>query len=580
AVLFCVPFVCASLPSLNDTCIQILDATNCPSCSTRTLWDIILSCGLTLFACTWTATHMNIPGMDEGVLSVGSRRLFIMVVALISPELIITWATRQFFSARNTAKDFNDGISTRAETYGNNRDISDRTAILLSDIGVNSSAPRLVKFPGRRSTRRFSGDDRYMSESIAASLNDTPLVGANAGTSAPRPAEFQERRPTRGFFGDDRDISEFTEANGSFESNAPSPAEIQEWRMTRGITGDNPHVAESIAATLLSDISEASGRSSAPRLVEFQGWTTTHGFFAWMGGFMLYVDGKPRATLNPFELLEFVRKGLVDMPVITEAEIEDRSKGDGLSKGIAILQLAWFVAQLIARYIQNLPITLLEIDTLAVAALTCISYGLWWKKPKDVGYPYIVHLKETATLPHQLAYENETLHIGGTPLHRQIRYFISYPFISLMGILVIISPRAARSRRVPSLGGYSRDMDRGSSTGLAGETVLLIGCFSGMVFGGIHCLGWNYFLQRHAELILWRATSLGIICAPVVISLNTLSYMRRERLGIFGFAPGLIASYIYIVARLTLFALMMLSLRSLPTGVYDTVAWTTFIPHL
>lgn len=124
-----------------------------------------------------------------------------------------------------------------------------------------------------------------------------------------------------------------------------------------------------------------------------------------MGGFMLYVDGKPRATLDPYELLEFVRKGLVDMPVITEAEIEDRSKGDGLSKGIAILQLAWFVAQLIARYIQNLPITLLEIETLAVAALTCISYGFWWKKPKDVRYPYIVHLKETATLPDQLTYE-------------------------------------------------------------------------------------------------------------------------------------------------------------------------------
>jgi hypothetical protein len=149
AVLFCLPFVCASLPSLNDTCIQTLDATNCPSCSTRTLWDILLSCGLTLFACTWTAIHTNIPGMDEGVLAIGFRRLFIMVVALISPELIITWATRQFFSARSAAKDFNTEISTRAETYGNNRDISDRRAISLSDIGVNSSAPRPAEFQGQ-----------------------------------------------------------------------------------------------------------------------------------------------------------------------------------------------------------------------------------------------------------------------------------------------------------------------------------------------------------------------------------------------------------------------------------------------
>jgi hypothetical protein len=175
----------------------------------------------------------------------------------------------------------------------------------------------------------------------------------------------------------------------------------------------------------------------------------------------------------------------------------------------------------------------------------------------------------------------ETLHIGDSPLYWQIRRLVSYPFISLMGIMVTISPRAVRSRRVPSLGGYSWYSYLGSSTGLAGETVLIVGCFSGMVFGGIHCLGWNYFFQRHAEHILWRATSLGVICAPVVVSLDTLSYMRSWKiLRIFRFPPGFIASFIYIVARITLIVLTILSLRSLPTGVYDTVAWTTFIPHL
>src|SRR5258708_2035456 len=99
-----------------------------------------------------------------------------------------------------------------------------------------------------------------------------------------------------------------------------------------------------------------------------------------MGGFLLYVhhDSKhwhPYATLTPDELLRFVRDGSVDMPVITEAEIQDRSKGDALSKGIAILQLLWFVAQLVARYLPHChPATPLEIDTLAVALLSCISY--------------------------------------------------------------------------------------------------------------------------------------------------------------------------------------------------------------
>jgi hypothetical protein len=124
-----------------------------------------------------------------------------------------------------------------------------------------------------------------------------------------------------------------------------------------------------------------------------------------MGGFMLYVDGKPRATLEPDELLGFVRKGSVEMPVVVEADIEDRSKGDALSKGIAILQLAWFILQLVSRYIQNLPTTLLELDTLALAALAGIAYGLWWKKPKDVRRPYAVYWKTTAFPPSKLAYE-------------------------------------------------------------------------------------------------------------------------------------------------------------------------------
>jgi hypothetical protein len=124
-----------------------------------------------------------------------------------------------------------------------------------------------------------------------------------------------------------------------------------------------------------------------------------------MGGFMLYVDGKPRATLEPDELLGFVREGSVEMPVIVEADIEDRSKGDALSKGIAILQLAWFVLQLVARYVQNLPITLLELDTLALAALTGIAYGLWWKKPKDVRRPHAVYWKGTASPQSKLCYQ-------------------------------------------------------------------------------------------------------------------------------------------------------------------------------
>jgi hypothetical protein len=117
AISLYVPFVRISLSNFNGTTIPALDVRDSlSSCSSRTSWDIIWSCAATLFACIWTAIHPNIPGVNESQAAITFRRLFIMVVALIAPELIITWATRQFFSACKAAKDFNDTFDVQDES--------------------------------------------------------------------------------------------------------------------------------------------------------------------------------------------------------------------------------------------------------------------------------------------------------------------------------------------------------------------------------------------------------------------------------------------------------------------------------
>ncbi|KAG2033064.1 hypothetical protein BDR03DRAFT_1014624 [Suillus americanus] len=131
-----------------------------------------------------------------------------------------------------------------------------------------------------------------------------------------------------------------------------------------------------LSVTLLGDIPDSS-RSA--------GWTLMHGFFACMGDLC--------------STSMFVHEESIEMPVITKADIKDRSKSDLLSKCIAILQLVWFFIQLMARYTQNLPVTLLEIDTLDIAAVTCISYGLWLKKLKDIEHSYVVHWNSEVTAP-------------------------------------------------------------------------------------------------------------------------------------------------------------------------------------
>lgn len=109
AILLYIPFVRASSLVLNGTSIPTFNTNDCPSISdSRTVWAIIWSCCATLFAWTWTAIHPNIPGIKDKKFTILRRRLSIMIKALFIPELIITWAALQFFSARHTAKEFNE----------------------------------------------------------------------------------------------------------------------------------------------------------------------------------------------------------------------------------------------------------------------------------------------------------------------------------------------------------------------------------------------------------------------------------------------------------------------------------------
>jgi len=146
-----------------------------------------------------------------------------------------------------------------------------------------------------------------------------------------------------------------------------------------------------------------------------------------------------------------------------------------------------------------------------------------------------------------------------------------------MGLGIFISPAAVHSHRVPSLGGYGYVKVTINSS-LFSVVAFLIGCISGMVFGGIHCMGWNFLFQGQ---IAWRVASLVILCVPPVTAVIFVIHFSR------GLGPELfdewgatsITIMIYIIARIGLIVLIFTSLQSLPPGVYDTVAWTRFIPH-
>ena len=104
-----------------------------------------------------------------------------------------------------------------------------------------------------------------------------------------------------------------------------------------------------------------------------------------------------------------------------------------------------------------------------------------------------------------------------------------------------------------------------------------------MLFGGIHCAGWNFAFPSHAELIVWRASSLIILIVPCTGVLMTVEMASRDITTITHVTTGpvfLFGVVIYVLARLTLFVEAFIALRHLPPGAYAVVEWTALLLHM
>jgi hypothetical protein len=98
-------------------------------------------------------------------------------------------------------------------------------------------------------------------------------------------------------------------------------------------------------------------------------------------------------TILSLEMLETLVKDSDFEILTTEYEIQGRAKGDFLSKAIAIFQTSWFSLQCIARWIQGLDLTELEVATVAFASLNGVLYYFWWNKPLGAVIPVKLRLK-------------------------------------------------------------------------------------------------------------------------------------------------------------------------------------------
>ena len=120
-----------------------------------------------------------------------------------------------------------------------------------------------------------------------------------------------------------------------------------------------------------------------------------------------------------------------------------------------------------------------------------------------------------------------------------------------------------------------------------GDLSLLSAAFvaaGGVIFGGLHCLAWNFEFPTYGEKVAWRVCSLVTAAIPLaaypysfVLSLATLYSLDRSRQQL-GIVILVTFGSVYVLARLYLVVESVRTLIFLPPEAYRAT-WASNLPH-
>lgn len=168
------------------------------------------------------------------------------------------------------------------------------------------------------------------------------------------------------------------------------------------------------------------------------------------------------------------------LPVTAEEDILDRSKSDTFAKLFAIVQCTWLIVQSIAQAAAGLPLTELELITLAFILNAVVMYGFGWLKPFDVQRSTVLIVPESKY--------HDILEAG----------------------LKSLSPRdpddRAKNTRWVEIIRYIFDIGDIEDRTLRLENVLFN--LTAAVFSGLHVVAWNWDFPSPTIQLRWRIFSL------------------------------------------------------------------------
>ncbi|KAI1459168.1 hypothetical protein F4805DRAFT_455946 [Annulohypoxylon moriforme] len=217
-------------------------------------------------------------------------------------------------------------------------------------------------------------------------------------------------------------------------------------------------------------------------------------------------------------------EGVAAVPNTPSIYLERLNKGGTLIKLLAVGQVSYLIVQLISRKIQDIPSSQLEIGTLAFSVSSIITYGLYWKQPQGVETIHIIPATNRELdieaivalaaagpryLSHKLRTKNDfDTSLGPSPIPNDG----SHAIIWLSELL----PRLLPERLTPFIQ-ENQDL-----------IIWTLGTvFSGIPFGGLHCLAWNFEFPTRVEVVIWRVCSVATACLPLVAMVPILLWIKH-----------------------------------------------------
>jgi hypothetical protein len=304
---------------------------------------------------------------------------------------------------------------------------------------------------------------------------------------------------------------------------------------------------ELLIFTAVRDFQDAMQRRKELRDLGCDEFTLTHGFFLDMGGFCLRSSEPSYHQLQLQDIKDVAAKSydekwFHELKNISEDRIKDSATSDNIAKSLACLQVVWLATQVASRSAHHQAVTLLEVSTMAYVMCALIAYGFWWNRPQNCAIPVIVECSDGAM--GKMSPSTYGVWVG-----------TMFEFIC-----------------------SGRHWIHPGELGIWKCALLFV--LAPSVFGAVHVASWNIAHPTDTEVWLWRGSTVACLVIPILFAL--VVYLRATVIlnGRYTISCMHVLVLAYILVRMYMLVEDFLSLRALPSSVFDTVKWSSFVPHI